>query len=58
MTVTQEWSYSKFPTTYSMDIQGIHCQVIGVQIELLEKLFQGQLFALGIINYTVSIHTV
>lgn len=56
--MTQEWSYSKCPTTYSMDIQGIHCQVIGVQIELLEKLFQGKPFALGIINYTVSIHTV
>lgn len=41
-----------------MDIQGIHCQVIGVQIELLEKLLQGKPFALGIINYTVSIHTV
>lgn len=58
MRVNQEWSYSKSPTTYSMDIQGIHCQVIGVQTELLEKLFQGELFALGIINYTVSIHTV
>lgn len=41
-----------------MDIQGIHCQVIGMQIELLEKLFQGKLFALGIINYAVSIHKV
>jgi len=58
MRVTQEWCYSKCPTTYSMDVQGIHCQVIGVQIELLEKLFQGELFALGIINYTVNIHTV
>lgn len=41
-----------------MDVQGIHCQVIRVQIELLEKLLQGELFALGIINYAVSIHTV
>lgn len=48
----------KCPTTYCMDVQGIHCQVIGVQMELLENLFQGELFALGIINNTVSIHTV
>lgn len=41
-----------------MNIQGIHCQVIGVQIEFLVKLFQGELCALGIINNTVGIHVV
>lgn len=41
-----------------MDIQGIHCQVIGVQVELLEKLFQGELFALGIVDHAVGIHVV
>lgn len=41
-----------------MDIQGIHCQVVGLQFELLEELFQGELFALGIIDHTVGIHKV
>lgn len=45
-------------TTYSMDIQRVHCQVIWVQIELLKKLFQSEFFAFGVINYTVSIHTI
>lgn len=41
-----------------MDVQGVHGQVVGVQVELREDLLQGERLALGLEDGAVGIHAV
>lgn len=49
---------SQPPVTYSVHVQGVHGEVIRVQVEGLEELLHRQFFALKLVHDAVSIHAV
>lgn len=45
-------------TTYSVHIQRVHSEVVGMQVERLEQLSHGDLLPFKVVHDTVSVHTV
>lgn len=50
--------YDVLCDTYSMHIQGIHSQVIGVQVKRFKKRLHGNFLALQNMHHSIWIHTV
>lgn len=44
--------------TYSVHIQRVHSEVVGVKVERLEQLSHGDLLPFQVVHDTVSVHTV
>lgn len=44
--------------TYSVHIQGVHGEVIGVQVEGLEELLHGDLLAVELVHDALGVHAV
>lgn len=44
--------------TYSVHVQGVHCEVVRMQVQGLEELLHGDLLALQLVHYAFGVHAV